>query len=41
MTPRDETQVVGFQFDQVEEGNAVDEEPYHDTDSAECERHRT
>jgi hypothetical protein len=36
MTPRDETEVVGFQFDQVEDRNAVYEEPDNDADSAEC-----
>jgi hypothetical protein len=41
MTPRDETEVVGFQFDQVEERNADDEEHDHDADGAECQRRRT
>lgn len=41
MTPRDETEVIGFQFDQVEDRNAVYEEPDNDADSAECQGRRT
>src|SRR5215510_14256883 len=41
MPTRDETEVVGFQFDQVEERNAVYEEPDNDADSAECQGRRT
>jgi hypothetical protein len=40
MTPRDETEVVGFQFDQVEERNADYEEPDNDADGAECQGRR-
>jgi hypothetical protein len=40
MTPRDETEVVGFQFDQVEERNTAYEEPDNDADGAECQGRR-
>jgi len=41
MTPRDETEVVGFQFDQVEERNADYVEPDNDADGAEGQGRRT
>ena len=40
MTPRDETEVLGFQFDQVEERNADYEEHDDDADGAECQGRR-
>ena len=40
MTPREETEIVGFQFDQVEDGGAGEEEHDNEEDSAECQGRR-
>jgi hypothetical protein len=40
LTAREEPQVVGFQFDQVEDGDAGEEEQYHEEDGTQCQGHR-